>query len=89
MTAAVTEGGRYSYRRPLQKAGGGDVSGHYRKWPLLIQEAVTGSGRCRWPSQEAGGGDDSGRYINNALRQDASAALVPVLRHCIYFNSIV
>jgi hypothetical protein len=41
MTAAVTEGGRY--RRPLQKAGGGDISGRYMKWPL--QEAVTGSDR--------------------------------------------
>jgi hypothetical protein len=60
MAAAVTvqrAGGRY--RRPLQKAGGGDVSvsGRYRKRPL--QEAVIGSGRYRWPSQEAGGGDGS------------------------------
>jgi hypothetical protein len=69
MTAAVTEGGRY--RRPLHKAGGGDVSGRYRKRPL--QEAVTGSGRYMRPLQEAGGGDGSGRYINNVLRQDASA----------------
>jgi hypothetical protein len=71
MTAAVMiqrAGGRY--RRPLQKAGGGDVSGRYRKRPL--QEAVVGSGRYRRPLQEAGGGDGSGRYINNALRQDAS-----------------
>jgi hypothetical protein len=44
MTAAVIDiiliqkaGGRY--RRPLQKAGGGDVSGRYWKRPL--QEAVT------------------------------------------------
>jgi hypothetical protein len=78
MTAAVTEGGRY--RRPLQKAGGGDVSGRYRKRPL--QEAVTGSGRCsyRRPLQEAGGGDGSGRYINNALRQDASTLPARLLR---------
>jgi hypothetical protein len=67
MTAAVTEGGRY--RRPLQKAGGGDVSGRYRKRPL--QEAVTGSGHYRRRLQEAGGDDGSGRYINNALRPEA------------------
>jgi hypothetical protein len=72
MTAAVTESGRPLYnRRPLQKAGGGNVSGRYRKRPL--QEAVTGSGRYRRPLQEAGGGGGSGRY-NNSLRQDASAA---------------
>ena len=65
MTAAVTESGR-----PLQKTGGGDVGGRYRKRPL--QKAVTGSGRYRRPLQEAGGGDGSGRYIYNALRQDAS-----------------
>jgi hypothetical protein len=46
--AAQRAGGRY--RRPLQKAGGGDVSGRYRKRPL--QEAVVGSGRCRRPLQE-------------------------------------
>jgi hypothetical protein len=71
MTAAVAEGGRH--RRPLQKAGGGDVSGRYRKRPS--QEAVTGSGRHRRPLQAAGGGDSSGRYMNNSLRQDASTVL--------------
>jgi hypothetical protein len=42
MTAAVTEGGRY--RRPLQKAGGGDFSGRYRR-PL--PEAAGAGGRYR------------------------------------------
>jgi hypothetical protein len=52
MSAAVTESGRY--RRP--KAGGGDVSGRYRKRAVVtggryrkrpLQAAVTGSGRYR------------------------------------------
>jgi hypothetical protein len=64
MTAAVTESERpLPYRRPSQKAGGGDVGGRYRKWPL--QKAVTGSGRCRRPLQEVGGGDGNGRYISD------------------------
>jgi hypothetical protein len=72
LQAAVTGSGRY--RRPLQKAGGGDIicrsrkraavtSGWYRKLPIQFRRTL----------QETGGGRDGGRYINNAQRQDTPA----------------
>jgi hypothetical protein len=45
--------------------------GRYRKRAATMSAAVTRSQKR--PLQEAGGGDGCGRYINNALRQDASA----------------
>jgi hypothetical protein len=64
LQATVTGSGRY--RRPLQKAGGGDVSGRHRKRAAVagdrhrkrtkrpLQAAVTGSGRrrCQQPLHE-------------------------------------
>jgi hypothetical protein len=53
--------------------------------------AVTETGRRRW--REAGGGRDSGRYrfINNALRQDASACYnnIYIIKHCSLLVVIV
>ena len=59
------------------------TGGRYRKRVAAMSATVTGSGRYRrpLPLQEAGSGDGSGRYINNVLRQHASAASVRVQYH--------
>jgi hypothetical protein len=57
------------------------TGGRYRKRVAAMSATVTGSGRYRRPLQEAGSGDGSGRYINNVLRQHASAASVRVQYH--------